>query len=171
MLLGVLTPAPAAPKMVEVPIALVIVLPSVVIVENRVSVEMGVEEPLSPPPEPEPEPEAPEPDAEAPEPDPPEPDAPEPEAPEPVAPGPDAPEPEAPTPPAPAVGLALAPVMPEAEPAAPVAVPAAVKAEVAERVPELDAEAAAVSNQDVSQKRTSSYLNTHPQHSSSSQIE
>lgn len=48
-----LTPAPAAPKMVDVPVAVVMVLPSLFVpVENNVSVEIGVEDPLPPEPAP-----------------------------------------------------------------------------------------------------------------------
>lgn len=94
--------------MVEVPIALVIVLPSVVMVLNRVSVEIGVEEAPEPPEPPAP----PEPDSVA--------------LPVAVA----VPEPELPAPPPDKVESPLA------DPAGPVAVPEAVRAEVAAREPE-----------------------------------
>lgn len=101
--------------MVEKPVAVVIVLPSVVKVENSVSVEIGVCEPPEPPAPATPVPVV-------------VPDS-EPEAelePEPVA----VAEPEPPV----AVALGVIPATPVSEPMGPVAVPGAVRAETAGNV-------------------------------------
>jgi hypothetical protein len=104
-----LTPAPpTALKMVEVPTALVIVLPPLVNVENRVSVEIGVEDLPEPPAPPAP---------------------PAPSVPVPVAELEPVPETAEALP----VAVAEAPVIPVSEPAAPVAVPGATNADVAAR--------------------------------------